>query len=97
MIESFPIGLEQIERFTKRQLARLTNELMENFKRHSQGKGGPLPGHQQGYLRRVRPKPSKPIVDEIDRLLAAHYGFTDEELGFIINYDINHRMGPEGL
>lgn len=27
---------------------------------------------------------SKPIIDEIDRVLAKHYGFTDEELDFII-------------
>ena len=38
---------------------------------------------------------SKPIIEEIDRLLAKHYGFTDEELDFIINYDIKYRMGPE--
>jgi len=37
--------------------------------------------------------PSKPIIDEIDRALARHYGFTDEELDFIINYDIKYRMG----
>jgi hypothetical protein len=35
------------------------------------------------------------IGDEIDRVLAAHYGFTDEELDFIINYDIKYRMGWE--
>ena len=35
----------------------------------------------------------KPIIDEIDRLLAEYYGFTDEELDFIINYDIKYRMG----
>ena len=29
-------------------------------------------------------KPSKPIVDEIDRVLAEHYGFTEEEMDFII-------------
>ena len=26
-------------------------------------------------------------------LLAPYYGFTDEELDFIINYDIKYRMG----
>ncbi len=52
-----------------------------------------------------------PILDEIDRLLAAHYGFTDEELDFIPstklragipsaglragNYDIKYRMGRD--
>ena len=35
----------------------------------------------------------KPIIDQIDSLLAEHYGFTDEELDFIINYDIKYRVG----
>ncbi|GHU01279.1 hypothetical protein FACS1894147_00830 [Spirochaetia bacterium] len=38
---------------------------------------------------------SKPIIDKIDKVLAKHYGFTDEELDFIINYDIKYRMGGE--
>ncbi len=38
-------------------------------------------------------KLSKSIIDEIDRVLAKHYGFTAEELDFIINYDIKYRMG----
>ena len=42
-----------------------------------------------------RIKLSKPIIDEIDELLAKHYGFTEEELDFIINYDIKYRMGDE--
>lgn len=41
------------------------------------------------------PSKSKPIIDEIDKVLAEHYGFTDEELDFIINYDIKYRMGSE--
>ncbi len=38
---------------------------------------------------------SKPVIDEIDEVLARHYGFTDEELDFIINYDIKYRMGDD--
>ncbi|MFH1860629.1 MAG: hypothetical protein ABH870_06425 [bacterium] len=38
---------------------------------------------------------SKPIIDQTDCLLAQHYGFTQEELDFIINYDIKYRMGKE--
>lgn len=41
------------------------------------------------------PKLSKPIIDDIDKVLAKHYGFTDDELDFIINYDIKYRMGDE--
>ena len=40
-------------------------------------------------------KQSKPIIDTIDKTLACLYGFTDEELDFIINYDIKYRMGDE--
>ena len=49
------------------------------------------PLHAKLYLL-FRPDP-KPIIDEIDRVLAKHYGFTDEELDFVINYDIKYRMG----
>jgi hypothetical protein len=30
-----------------------------------------------------------------NRVLAQHYGFSDEELDFIINYDIKYRMGRD--
>ena len=36
---------------------------------------------------------TKEQVDQIDTILAEHYGFTEEELDFIINYDIKYRMG----
>ena len=38
---------------------------------------------------------SKPIIDEVDRILARYYGLTEEELDFIINYDVKYRMGAE--
>ena len=46
-------------------------------------------------IQSFRPRLSKPIIDEIDKVLAKHYGFTEEELDFIINYDIKYRMGDE--
>jgi len=45
----------------------------------------------------IVPKYAKPILDGIDAVLAAHYGFTDEELDYIINYDIKYRMGKDLL
>ena len=52
---------------------------------------------QYGNLRMqvFQPRLSKPIIDEIDTILAEHYSFTAEELDFIINYDIKYRMGKE--
>lgn len=44
-------------------------------------------------MQKFSPNLSKPILDEIDSVLAKHYDFTHEELDFIINYDIKYRMG----
>lgn len=38
---------------------------------------------------------SKPIIDKIDTYLAKFYGFTEEELDYIINYDIKYRMSDD--
>ena len=38
---------------------------------------------------------SKEIMDAIDKELTKVYEFTEEELDFIINYDIKYRMGDE--
>ena len=38
---------------------------------------------------------SKQIIDNIDTALAAHYGFSEEELDFILNYNIKFRMHDE--
>jgi hypothetical protein len=46
-------------------------------------------------LESLTPARSKQILDQIDRVLAKHYGFTDEELDFIIHYDIKYRMGRD--
>ena len=35
------------------------------------------------------------LVDRMDAVLAQHQGFTDEEMDFIISYDIKYRMGRE--
>lgn len=51
--------------------------------------------HDNLRVQCIIPRHSKPIIDEIDTVLAKHYGFTDEELDFIINYDIKYRMGRD--
>ncbi len=38
------------------------------------------------------PKSTKPILDEIDAALGRHYGFSPEELDFLVNYDIKYRL-----
>jgi len=34
-------------------------------------------------------------MDQIDHSLARHYGFSDEEVDFIVNHDFKYRMGVD--
>ena len=76
------------------QLRTLAEDLMRDFHHHS--KVVKMTYKKLGRtlaIQCIYPKFSKSIIDEIDRALAQHYDFTDEELDFIINYDIKYRMG----
>ena len=46
-------------------------------------------------LQSLSPAKSKAIIDEIDQVLAEHYGFSDVELDYIINYDTKFRLGAD--
>ena len=72
-------------------LSALVNDLMDELRSNSERIVYGKAEVDQFYV-----APCKPIIDEIDRVLAKHYGFTEEELDFIINYDIKYRMGREG-
>ncbi|MYB95562.1 SAM-dependent methyltransferase [Candidatus Poribacteria bacterium] len=90
-IEEFPINLSNTDIAQK--IAPIAEQLMADIKEKSKRrvyiyKTSGRVEYDEFYL-----KESKSIIDEIDRVLAEHYDFTDEELDFIINYDIKYRMG----
>ena len=86
-IAMFPIDLNDISHLITK-LSHLVDDLMDAFQRNCKRIVYGSAEVDQYYV-----SPCKPIIDEIDRVLAEHYGFTDEELDFIINYDIKYRMG----
>jgi len=79
----------------KDRLVNLVKDLMADLKRRKQRKTCQYQATGKVVYDEFYPKHSKPIIDEIDRVLAKHYGFTDEELDVIINYDIKYRMGED--
>ncbi len=89
-VTEFPLDLAAFTNETKTKLNALSAKLTKCFESHTTlwRKSGLL-------IDSLDSKPCKSIIDEIDRVLAAHYGFTNEELDFIINYDIKYRMGRE--
>jgi hypothetical protein len=71
----------------------LESRLAESQKRYARRKTIlTKQGHKIEYDEMDAPQ-SKSILDEIDTVLARHYGFTAEELDFILNYDIKYRLG----
>lgn len=91
-IYSFRIGRLKQNEFRK--LAELGNILGERLKETAKRCSRNYPSGTIEYDE-YYPGSVKNTIDEIDRVLARHYGFTDEELDFIINYDIKYRMGKD--
>ncbi len=89
MIFGFRFSFPQDEHIIN-SLKQLSLQLMQDFIGNAKHLKRGNTGSYTIYARK-----SKPIIDEIDRVLAKHYGFTDEELDFIINYDIKYRMGRD--
>ncbi|MDD5206988.1 MAG: hypothetical protein PHS17_16305 [Desulfobacterales bacterium] len=92
LARSFPLpaGLPEDKRVEKLG-ALLMRDLVLGAKRTSiQTKDG----HEISYDEYFGWK-AKSTIDDIDSVLATHYGFTNEELDFIINYDIKYRMGQD--
>lgn len=94
-INSFPITIEMINDNNRRELSRLSQKLMKDYNNNAIRKSCIYKATGKVEFDEYHPNKSKPIIDEIDKVLAKHYGFTEEELDFIINYDIKYRMGDE--
>jgi hypothetical protein len=92
-LNNYPFQMETMSEKHISLLAQLCKTLMIDYKNNSllKEKTSSLTGaikYQEFY-----PRLSKKILDNIDKVLAQHYGLTDEELDFIINYDVKYRMG----
>jgi len=92
-VNKFPIGIAEMTNLHVSNLAMIAKELDQDLRKnaHAEVRHYKDQGDIDCYT--VEMRESKPIIDKIDRALAKHYGFTEEELDFIINYDIKYRMG----
>ncbi|RME12726.1 MAG: SAM-dependent methyltransferase, partial [Bacteroidetes bacterium] len=96
-VGAFPVDLDAFDTATSAKLVELGATLMRDLQANAVRKVAMSKKTGRVEYDEFWPRESKPIIDEIDRVLARHYGFTDEELDFIINYDIKYRMGLGNL
>lgn len=88
-LKLFKLDLDQINNEDKEELYKLALKLEEDLEKNK-GYVGTVQTDYEYYH-----KKSKNIIDKIDHVLAIHYGFTEEELDYIINYNIKYRMSNE--
>jgi hypothetical protein len=88
-VEQIPVG--EISENLLTETSNVFDRLMRDYQKHSF-----IRKRQDCEFQEFRPSLSKNTIDDIDRLLAKHYGFTGQELDFMINYEIKYRMGLGG-
>ena len=77
----------------RKKLESLTDDLMAGFRKNSERKECYYKTTGKVVYDEFNSSKSKHTMDDINRAIAKHYDFTDEELDFIINYDIKYRVG----
>ena len=95
IILGFPTDLAALSSLLKTEIHTIVNRYMQDILANKVRREVPYKNTGVVVYDEFYPRKSKPIIDEIDELLAKHYGFTEEELDFIINYDIKYRMGDK--
>jgi hypothetical protein len=85
-VSFFPIG--ELEGTDEIEIA--FGKLMKDYQKNSF-----VRVRQDCEFQEFRPSLSKPIMDTIDRLLAIHYGFDENELDFVLNFEVKYRLGVE--
>lgn len=92
-LQEFPVDFNKMDQKLLDKLKILSVQLMQDYQTNSQLKDKKSSQTGNIVYQEFYPRLSKTIIDQIDAILGKHYGFTDEELDFIINYDIKYRMG----
>ena len=87
------MDLENFHNAHGREIVPLVEELMANYRKHAIRKTTQYKTTGKVVYDEFHQQPAKPIIDEIDKILAKHYGFSAEELDYIINYNYKFRMG----
>ena len=95
IILDFPTDLASMTTSCGKALRSCNAKLMKSLRHDSVRRR--IPYQKTGIVEydEFYPRLSKALIDEIDNVLARHLAFSEEELDFIINYDIKFRMGRD--
>ena len=95
-VDSFPVRLSDLAQGPySTELCHLAACLMHDLAQNSETRSMRFK-HDTLTVQCIIGKLSKPIIDDIDRVLGRFYGFNDDETDYLVNYDIKYRMGRNG-
>ncbi len=94
-INTFPFDPREMLMREQKLLSGLGKDYVKDLRRNAEKAVRVYKGKKAVECLSFRVNQSKPIVDKIDHVLARHYGLTEEELDFIVNYDIKYRIGRD--
>src|SRR5579875_184230 len=92
-----PLDLAKIHPRLVGELCQLSQELECDLRKHARMCPLSVRGRGRLTIQCIYPARSKWLIDEIDRVLARHYGFSAEELDFLLYYDDKYRRGRAGV
>jgi len=87
-----PLDLAGIQFSRQERLSQLSQALEQDLQDNSILRSMRFSGQGKLTIQCMYPAQSKRLIDEIDRLLAPHYGLTEAELDFLLSYDHQYRQ-----
>jgi len=91
-ITSFPLGANSLSADNRSALNALAAELMTDLKKNKNRKEAKYQKTGQVIYDEFFPRKSKQVIDSIDVALAKHFQWSDEQLDFVVNFDIKFRV-----
>ena len=95
-ILEFPVDFDEMPPPMKKQLLEAAARVMQDMKHKSEIRQRIHKGGKVSKVQTFFPSRSKQCVDAIDGILSRYYGLSDEEMDYVINYDIKYRMSGNG-
>jgi hypothetical protein len=93
-VRGFPLHLDRFSTINLQQIVSLAHALEDDLQAHSEQRVMHFKNAGLLTLQCLFPARSRSLIDEIDRVLAQHYGFSSEELDFLLQYDGKFREHP---
>ena len=94
-IYKMPCNLNTIPSILETRIAEAEKSLMKDFDNNSEIRVRNQKKTGRVELQTFFIGKSKKLINQLDVLFANYYGLSDEELDFIINYDIKYRLGED--